>query len=58
MAIVPAKGLLWMLGLFYSNNKSTKKEEESKQLAELQHSPKLEDIVPTLVPIILGTNNP
>ena len=27
---VPAKGLLGMLGLFYSNNKSTKKEKENK----------------------------
>ena len=30
IAIVPAKGLLGMLGLFYSNSKSTKKGEESK----------------------------
>ena len=35
MAIVPVKGLLEMLGLFYSNNKSTKKEKENKQLTKL-----------------------
>ena len=35
MVIVLAKGLLGMLGLFYSNNKSAKKEEENKQLAKL-----------------------
>ena len=58
MATVPAKGLPGMLGLFYSNNKSTKKEEESKQPTKLQYSPKLGDAVLTLVPIILGTNNP
>ena len=30
MATVLAKGLLGMLGPFYSNNKSTKKKEENK----------------------------
>ena len=30
MATVPAKELLGMLGPFYSDNKSTKKEEENK----------------------------
>ena len=30
IATVPAKGLLGILGPFYGNNKSTKKEEESK----------------------------
>jgi len=30
MAIVPAKGLLGMLGLFYNNSKGAKKGEESK----------------------------
>ena len=30
MAIVPAKGLLGILNLFYSDNKSTKKKEENK----------------------------
>ena len=32
---VPAKELLGILGPFYSNNKSAKKEEENKQLAKL-----------------------
>ena len=58
MAIVPVKELLGMLGPFYSNNKSAKKEEENKQFIKLQHSPKLGNAVPTLIPIILGTNNP
>ena len=35
IATVLVKGLLGMLGLFYSDNKNTKKEEESKQPAEL-----------------------
>ena len=35
IVIVLVKGLLGMLGLFYSNNKSIKKEEENKQLAKL-----------------------
>ena len=35
MVTVLTKGLLGMLGLFYSNNKSTKKKKENKQLAEL-----------------------
>ena len=35
MAIILAKELLGMLGLFYSNNKSTKKEEKSKQPIKL-----------------------
>ena len=35
MATVLVKGLLEILGLFYSNNESTKKEEENKQPAKL-----------------------
>ena len=35
MATVLVKELLGMLGLFYSNNKSTKKKEESKQFTKL-----------------------
>ena len=58
IATVLAKELLGILGPFYSNNKSTKKEEEKKQLIKPQYSPKLRDAVPTLIPIILGTNNP
>ena len=58
MATVPAKGLLGILGPFYNNNKSTKKEEENKQPTKPQHSFKLGDAVPTLIPIILGTDDP
>ena len=58
MATVPAKGLLRILGPFYCNNESTKKEEESKQFIKLQYSFKLGDIVLTPIPTILGTNNP
>jgi len=35
ITIVPAKGLLGMLGLFYNNNKNIKKREESKQPIKL-----------------------
>ena len=35
MVTVLAKELLGILGLFYSNNKSTKKEKESKQFIKL-----------------------
>ena len=35
MAIVLVKELLGILGLFYSNNKSTKKEKKSKQFIKL-----------------------
>ena len=55
--IVLAKGLLGILGLFYSNNESTKKEKENKQFTKLQHSSKLGDVVLTLIFIILGTDN-
>ena len=58
MATVLVKELLEILGLFYSNNKNTKKKEESKQPIKLQCSPKLGDAVPTLISIILGTDNP
>ena len=58
MATVLVKGLPGILGPFYSNNKSTKKEEESKQPTKLQRSSKLGDAVPTPIPIILGTNDP
>jgi len=57
IAIVPVKGLLGILGLFYNNNKGAKKEEESKQLIKLWNSFKLKYIILTLTPIILGTNN-
>jgi len=58
MAIVPAKGLPGILGLFYNNSKGVKKGEESKQPVKLQSSPKLGDAILTLTPIILGANNP
>jgi hypothetical protein len=35
MVIVPLKGLLGMLGLFYNNSKGAKKGEESKQPIKL-----------------------
>ena len=35
MVIVPAKGLLGMLGPFYNNSKGIKKGEKSKQLIKL-----------------------
>ena len=47
-----------MLDPFYSDNKSTKKEEESKQPTKPQHSPKLGDTVLTPIFIILGTDDP
>jgi len=40
MAIVPAKGLLEMLGPFYNNSKGAKKGEESKQPIKPRSSPK------------------
>ena len=40
MAIVPVKGLLGMLGLFYNNSKGARKGEESKQLIKPRSSPK------------------
>ena len=57
MAIVPAKGLLGMLSLFYNNSEGIKKREESKQPIKLRSSPKLGHIIPTLTPIILGIDN-
>ena len=58
MAIVLVKRLLGILGLFYNNNKGTKKGEESKQPVEPRSSPKLWHAIPTPTPIILGINNP
>jgi len=58
IAIVPAKGLSRILGLFYNSGKGTKKEKENKQPVKLRRSPKLRDIILTLSPIILGINNP
>jgi len=58
MATVLAKGLLGMLGPFYNNSKGAKKGEESKQFVKPRSSPKLGHAIPTLTPIILGTNNP
>ena len=58
MVIVLAKELLGILGLFYSNNKSTKKKEKSKQPTKPQRSFKLRNTVPTLISIIIGTNDP
>ena len=55
---VLVKGLLGILGPFYSNNKSAKKEKENKQFTKLQYFSELGDAVLTLIPIILGTNNP
>ena len=58
MVTVLAKELLEILGPFYSNNKSTKKEEENKQPVKLWCFSKLGDAVPTLIFIILGTDDP
>ena len=57
MAIVPLKGLLGILGLFYNNSEGARKGEESKQPIELQSSLKLGDAILALTSIILGTNN-
>jgi len=57
MAIALAKGLLGMLGPFYNNSKGARRGEESKQPIKPQVSPKLGDIIPTLTPITLGTDN-
>ena len=57
MAIVPLKGLLGMLGLFYNNSKGAKKGKESKQPIKPQSSLKLGDAILALTPVILGTNN-
>ena len=58
IAIVLAKGLLGILGLFYDDSESTKKKEESKQPIKPQSPPKLGHMIPTPTPIILETNNP
>ena len=58
MATVLAKGLLGILGPFYRDSKSAKKGEESKQFIKPQSSSELGDVIPTPIPIILGTNNP
>jgi len=58
MTIVPAKGLLGILGLFYNNSKGIKKREESKQPIKLQNFFKLKYAIPTPTFIILGINNP
>ena len=58
IATVLAKGLLGMLGLFYNNNESAKKEEESRQSVKPRSSPKLRHVILTLTPIILEIDNP
>ena len=58
IATVPVKRLSGILGLFYNNNKSIKKEKESKQPIKPQGSFKLKDIILTLTPATSGTNNP
>jgi len=58
MAIIPAMGLLGMLGPFYNNSKGTRKGEESKQPIKPRSSPKLRHAILTLTPVILGTNDP
>ena len=45
--------MLGILGLFYNNSKGARRGEESKQSIKPQSSPKLEDVIPTLTPIIL-----
>ena len=58
IAIVPLKGLLRILGLFYNNSESFKKEEENKQPVEPRNSLKLKHAILALTPITLKTNNP
>jgi len=58
MATVPVKGLLGMLGLFYNNSKGTGKGEESKQPIKPRSSPKQGHAIPTLTPVMLGTDDP
>jgi len=55
--IVPVKGLLGILGLFYNNSEGIKKEEESKQSIELRSSLKLRHAILTLTPIMSGIDN-
>ena len=55
--IVPVKGLLGILGLFYNNNKGIKKGEESKQPVELRNFFKLGHTILTLTLVILGIND-
>ena len=57
MAIVLVKGLSGMLGPFYNNSKGARKGEESKQFIKLWSSSELGDMILTLIPIILGTND-
>ena len=47
-----------MLDPFYNNSKGTRRGEESKQPIKPRSSPKLGDVIPTLTPATLGTNNP
>ena len=58
IAIVLIKGLLGILGLFYNNSKGTRRGEESKQPIKPRSSPELGDVIPTLTPVTLGTDNP
>ena len=52
MAIGPIKGILGMLGLFYSNSG-----EGSRQPIDLRSFPNLEDIVLDPTPVTSRTNN-
>jgi len=57
MATVLAKGLLGILGPFYDNSEGARKGEESKQPIKPRVSPELGDVILTLTPVILGTDN-
>jgi len=57
IAIAPAKGLLGILGPFYNNSKGARRGKESKQPIKPRVSPKLGDVILTLTPTTLGTNN-
>jgi len=57
MATALVKGLLGILGPFYNNSKGTGMGEESKQPIKLRVFPKLGDIILTLTPVMLGTDN-
>jgi len=57
IAIVLAKGLLEILGLFYNNSESARKGEESKQLVKLRSFSKLGHVILTLTYVMLKTND-
>jgi len=47
-----------MLGLFYNDSEGARKEEESKQPIKPRSSPKLGHVILTIIPVMLGIDNP